>query len=50
MHLHGNLGVYAIKLTETYGIEWVKKLQIDAAQKGNAYTREELNTLITEYN
>ena len=45
-YLRGNLGVYAIKLVQEYGLEWVNKLQVDAQIKGNNYNREEIEGII----
>ena len=45
-YLRGNLGVYAIKLIQEYGLEWVNQLQVDAQIKGNNYNREEIEGII----
>ena len=45
-YLRGKLGVYAIKLIQEYGLEWVNQLQVDAQIKGNNYNREEIEGII----
>lgn len=47
---HGNLGIYARKLIEENGIDWVKQLEHDAILKGNDYSREELLILLEKFN
>lgn len=49
LRLHGNLNIYGIKLVKEFGIEWALQLQRDAAQKGNNYSREELEESIEEF-
>lgn len=46
----GKLDVYGVKLVRQYGMAWVTKLEQDAAQKGNNYSREELLKLTAKYN
>lgn len=45
----GKLDVYAERLIREYGLEWVEKLRKDAQEKGNYYTRLELNEIIEKY-
>lgn len=48
-YLHGNLGEYALRLVHDLGSERVAELKIEATRKGNDYSREELNEIISRY-
>lgn len=47
--LRGNLGVYAENLVRTYGLEWLEELRKYSYEKGNNYTRQELEEVIQKY-
>lgn len=47
--LHGNLGVYAERLIEDNGLEWVKDLRQRVEKRGNRWTRDELIRIIEYY-
>jgi hypothetical protein len=47
--LHGNLGIFAIRLIKRFGMEWMDQLWLDAKIKGNEYGRQELMELIEQY-
>ena len=47
-YLHGNLGNYERRLIEQYGIEWSKKLELDA-NTDLGYTIEEIKKVIKEF-
>lgn len=46
IHLHGNLGVYASKLIEKYGLKKFNNLVLRANQHTNKYTISELEEII----
>ena len=45
-YLHGNLGLYAVKLIKEIGVENVDALILEANTRGNNYSIEELETII----
>ena len=46
--LHGNLGVYAEKLIEIYGLNWIKKLRLDSENE-KKYTIDDLKLIISKF-
>lgn len=46
---HGNLGIYAIKLTQELGLKGIKQLEKDSIKKGNNYSRQELFDIINKF-
>lgn len=47
--LRGNLGVYGERLIKEIGLETVEKMRLYSYQKGNNYTRLEVNEIIKTY-
>jgi hypothetical protein len=49
LFLHGNLGMYAIKLIEKYGKDSVDELVLRSNTQTNKFSRSELEELIEKY-
>lgn len=45
-YLEGNLGLYAERLIEEYGLAWLQQLRYNVEKRGNLYTKEELIEII----
>lgn len=49
LFLHGNLGVYAMKLIKLHSVKWLEKLTTRANTQSNKFSIQELNEITEKY-